>query len=700
MKKQSKTKSNKVIFLITAVILVIAVICGAVIPVLRNTQIQNHMYADGSKAENFNVEAFDVSFGDKSEFLFNSKNASFAVYSEGIQNLFFSHGKSAADSDNATFLNIRLRDKKGNSYTMNTASNSVAFNSFEVVEKKKNSISLEFDFFPDKESADVGIGNCSVYASIPLDISFENNNLRVSVDTRKVVLPKGFLLEKLSILPGLYSVEEGDNGVSYVVPDGCGAVIDVGAVTQKALTLNMGMYGEDVSFYDYSEGAVLPFFAIINSQGFGINTIINEGDALSQITCKKYKDGGGYLYNTFTVTACGVVNERFEFGEMYEGVISQSYTVDENEMDYNTIAAQLRDNLVARGYISSTLNGNYTDLPFFINVVGSSDGENQLTTYEDATEITALLKSRGVRNIALRFSGYNSKGLCSPAGDIRLSKELGSKEDFNTLCEEISEQGNGLYLDANILISDKASGKKVTIYGEESKFVGAKPAEFTLSKISSINNNISEAYTFISQYGIAGTCINDASNVLYTDLKGHTDRQSFMCNLKDNTNSLSACGNLMLDYPAIYLTRNADAVFTTPYEASCSNYSCVTSVPVLQMVLHGSVVYGSQPINVSNLSYEDSILKCIEYGCVPSFLFTHDETGISYNAYATQTAKMYSKAKQLLPVMNMRITSHERVTEGVYKITYDYSKVFYVNYNPSLVEINGIMISAKDFVAI
>ena len=35
----------------------------------------------------------------------------------------------------------------------------------------------------------------------------------------------------------------------------------------------------------------------------------------------------------------------------------------------------------------------------------------------------------------------------------------------------------------------------------------------------------------------------------------------------------------------------------------------------------------------------------------------------------------------MLPLMDMKITSHEQVVSGVYKITYDYSKVVYVNYN-------------------
>lgn len=698
MKKTSKT--NKIIISVTALVLTIAITCVAVIPFLKNKQTKNYMYADASEPKVFNAGDFDVTFGEQIKFLFNTKNGSFAVASGDLSNLFFSHSQGAADNDKATLLDIRLRDKKGNSYTMSSSSNSIAFNTFEVTENEKNSLSVNFSFFPDKESADSGVEKSNVYAVIPFRMSFENSKITVSVDTSKVVLPKGFFLEKVTILPGLFSVKEGEPSAKYIVPDGSGAVIDVSSVTEKPLALNLNVYGSDVAFSDYSEGALLPYFAMVNANGFGVNTIIEEGDALSQIVCKKHENGGGYLYNTFTVTACGIVNEQFKFGESYKGNLSQSYVIDDSEADYNSVAVQVRDSLIKRDFLSSTLNGNYTDLPFFIKVIGSSDGDKALTTFEGAAEITALLKSRGVRNIALRLSGYGENGLSS-VGNIKPSKELGGEDGLNVLCEEVSQQGNGLYLDVNIFASSSSSGKKVSIYDDESKFIGVKSSEFALSKTSAINKNISQAYNFISQYGIAGACVNDASGLLYTDIKGKADRQSLMYNAGNYISSLSACGNLMLDEPAVYLAKNAAAIFSTPHEASSNSFSCVTSVPVLQMVLHGSVVYGSQPINVSNMSYDDALLKCIEYGCVPSFMFTHsDDTGISYNSYATQTAKMYSRAKQLLPVMNMSITSHEKVTDGVYKITYDYSKVFYVNYNPSLVEVNGIMVSAKDFVVI
>lgn len=689
-----KLLKNKKIIAIMSVVLVVIIALAVVVPMLSAKEGKNYMYGNATLVKENAVNQYGVTLGQGVKFLFNSSDSSFAVASADNSTILYSHSKAAAESSLATVVDIRLRDKNGNSYSMDSAGNCLTEDACEIKSQDSNHFNVVYNMTP----AD----NKDVYAKVSVVFSLVQGALKVSVDTAEIELPKGFFVEKLSIMPGLFSTQAGDKNTFYIVPDGCGAQIDVGAVTEKPIALNMNVYGEDVALHKYSEGAVLPFFAIIKD-GFSVNTIIEEGDALSSITCKKAEQGGGYLYNTFTVTPCGVVNNKFVRGVSYEGVVSQTYMVKESEADYNSVAAQVRDVLSKNNYISASLNGKFTDLPFFINVVGTVTGKEQFTTFENAAEITALLKSRGVRDIALRYSGFSSVGLS--AGNKKAYKPspvLGGDAELKSMCKEIADQTNRVYFDANILTTDtKTKTNSVLLYDKTSRFVGYMPGEFSLEQTSKINNNISSAYSFAVDNESAGVCLNDGSSLLYSDLNGKKTRQELLKHLQANVGALSVSGSLMLDYPSVYLAKQADAIFSAPHSASCEGVNGVTAVPVLQIVLHGSVVYGSMPINVSNLSADDALLKCIEYGAVPSFLFTHSsETNISYSSYATQTAKLYSRAKKLWPVMNMKMTSHQKVTDGVYKITYDYSKTVYVNYNPSLVEVNGVMISAKDFIVI
>ncbi len=694
---KSFSLKNKKITIFVAVVLIAAVILGVVfLPNAVKADIKNYNYRQKTNPVSHND--FDISLGN-GMFGFDSKNSVFSV-SAASDNVFFnSHSEEAAEYDNAVIASIRLRDKKGNAYSLDTSSNSVPFNTFKLENKKSNSFSVNYGLFPDEKQAEKGESGASVFAYIQIDFSEANGVFTASVNTQNIKLPKGFILEKLSILPGLFSVPAGEEAY-FTVPDGCGAIINTAAVTEKPISLNLSVYGSDIAFNEYTDGAKLPFFAV-EKDGYLLNSIIENGDALSEIICKKQKNGGGYLYNTFTVTPCTTADGKFIKGASYEGVLSQSYTL-KKDGSYNDIALRIRDSLQKRGYLSDSLTGSTADLPFFINVIGSADGKNTLTSFESAAEITALLKSRGVRNISLRYSGYGKKGLKSDYKDINiLCDSLGGKAGFNTLTSKLSEQQNTLHSDVNILSSyDKKDGD-ILLYDEYSKLVGRVPDKFSFNCEGDINSAVAKAYKFATGYPSTGICLNDGSLYLSSDLKNKVSRQQVLYDIQNSVGAFGAIGGFMLSEPAVYLMKQAQSVFSTPVTASCSNEVGVETVPILQMVIHGGVIYGSGLINVTSFSSDDAFLKCIEYGGVPSFVFTHsNETSVSYSSYATQTSKLYSRAKKLLPVMNMKITSHEKVTDGVYKITYDYSKIVYVNYNPSVVEINGVMISAKDFIVI
>ncbi len=695
MKKSDKIK----IIIPVAAVLLVAVI--VVISVLNApVKVTNNNYTDGKTAVEFSDD-FNIYIGDGNARFYLNESKGAASFKYGNKAEFNANSQNAADSSLSNLLSVRLRDKKGNIYSLDTTANAVPYSSIKA-EKDGNLIKTDITLFPNEEEFKKGVENASIFAYLPLEFSYENSKFTVSLNIEKVSLPKGMYIETVSLLPGLFSAGIGESGSIYTIPDGSGATVDLYKVSENSFTHKMPVYGNDVAFYDYSQGALLPYFAYTKNNVL-INCVIDDGDAISEISLKKNALGGGYLYNTFTVTPCVMNEERLTVGDSYEGVLSQSYYLTEVENSYNEVAAQVRDSLVRKGYLSNSLNGIYNDFPFFIEVLGSADGKQILTTFENSAEITAFLKSRGVRNISLRLSGFNKNGLESTAeNNGNFMNSLGGKQGYEDLANALDEQGNTLWLDANLSANFKSNkADKLKIYDTESKLLGVVPEEFSVSGNEYVNKKISESYNLATSLSNTDICLNDMAQLLYSDIKGGFNRQEMLDNIKDKTVALSASGNLMLSYPAVYLMGEADSVFTLPEVSSIDGTEGVKSLPILQMVLHGSVVYGSSPLNVTNLSDEDALLRCIEYGAVPSFIFTYkDEGALSYSGFSAKTAEYYSKAKSLLPVMDMKITSHEEIADNVYKVTYDYSKIIYINYNPSAVKVDGIMISAKDFVVI
>ncbi len=702
MKKVSS--KIKILISLCSVVLVGVILAVLVLPAFSDSEVQNYSYV-AEKQSGMDETDFDVIIKDdnNAKFGINSKTAGVYLISPGGKVVFNSRSSEAAEHQLASVLNVRLRDKKGNSYTMNSTENSTFFGTFTVESKDGKSAEIVFDLFRDEKQSLKGINGADVFAHIPLELKCKDGGLRWSVNMAKVQIPEDFVIEKLSILPGLFSVGEGVEDAIYTIPDGCGAIMDLSAVTEKPITLNMGMYGSDVAFYEYDEGAVLPFFAIKKNNCL-VNAIVTAGDGLSELYCEKQSAGGGYFYNVFNITSCGMLDGKLCMGEPYEGEVSQTYYVTEDaNADYNLIALQIRENLIKRGYLPEKTSSKFIDYPFFVNVLGSEDGKSIATTFEDAAEISALLQSRGVRNVALRFSGSGKKGLASDSDEMqKFSSRLGGKDGYNDMSKKITESGNSAWLDINLYTERSGSkGIKTPVYDLSSKIAGFKVQKFSVNSTKQVNADISEAYKLIDDISTTDICLNDASFLLYTDLKNGLNRQQVLDNVKEKSGALSVGADLMLSYPAVYLMGEADAVFNIPETAESAVNEGVTQVPILQMVLHGSVIYGGSYMNATNLSSEDALLRVIEYGSAPSFLFTHDTaSNLNYSLYAADTAKLYYETKALLPVMDMKMTSHEKVVSGVYKITYDYSKVIYVNYNPSVVEVNGIMISAKDYVVI
>ena len=694
---EKKNNKLKIIIPVISVLLIVGIVCGIVLPhFFTRSIVQYNLCQEEQKSYSFGEDFKSYITTATGVLYVNEKTSAVAIADENGKVVFNSHSEASAKNKLAAVVSLTLRDKIGNIYIKNSSVNSVEYGKFEIEDKKKNSFVMSFSFADEKDG--------EITEVVPVTFSAVNGGIKVEIDTDKVILREGFCIEKISVLPGLFTENKAQKDCFYTIPDGCGAQVNLTGKIEKSYSQSFDVYGSDVTFSEYSQGATLPCFAMTKN-GVMVTTVIDDGDALSSVSVKRNKNSGGNLYNTFVVTPYGKVNDKLVKGVSYGGVISQIYYVSTTgKKNYNTVSSIVRDNLIEKGYLSSAMSDTFVDFPFFITAIGSETGKKNTvyTTFENGAEMIALLKSRGVRCTALRFAGAGEKGLNTGANDCdTLSNVLGGKKGYNALCDTATEKNSSVWCDVNLLVAPNKSGDfHIDFYDDLRAYLGKENVYSKMKSYNSAYSNISDAYEFISGVESGNVCVNDASYLLYTDVIGKVDRQSALSSLRGKIESLSVNNGLMLSKPAVYLMCRADSVFSVTQTATLEEYEGVTAVPLLQMVLHGSVCYGSEPVNLFENS-QDAVLKAVEYGATPSFVFTYDKSAVlDYGLYATQTAKYYSSVKRMLPLMDMTITSHEQVVSGVYKITYDYSKIVYVNYNPSVVEVNGILVSAKDFVVI
>ena len=394
----TKKRSKKVIICVSLICMLIiaGILCSVFVPkLLAHNAIQINLCRGEQKKCDFSDDYKAYVKTSSGVLYVNEKTSAVAIADKDGKVVFNSHSEDAAVNKLASVLSVTFRDAKGNSYIKNSSKNSAEFKKFEVTSKKKNTVTITFSFF----EKDTG----NVEEIIPVNFSEENDGIRVAIDLADVTLRDGFSIEKISILPGIFSENNPQKDCFYTIPDGCGIQMDLNEKVKKSYAQTLDVYGSDISFGEYSQGATLPCYAMTKN-GVMVTSFIDDGDAISSLYVKHNKKLGGNLYNTFVVTPYAKINEKLVKGPSYEGVISQIYYISTNgEKNYNTVSSIVRDNLIEKGYLPSVMSETFVDYPFFITAIGSENGKKNTayTTFENGSEIIALLKSRGVRSVAL-----------------------------------------------------------------------------------------------------------------------------------------------------------------------------------------------------------------------------------------------------------------------------------------------------------
>ena len=708
--KSARFSKKRIAFTVVAAIVVFSISFGllaAFMPVAEPSHTS--LEAKSQKGEARSSAYISVcTAADGSELLVNTKTTAVTLKSPSGEE-FNGFSNDAASAHLACVLKVRARDRSGNTFDLNSTDNSVAFGTYSYQSAdNKAPAHFVFDFYKDAKAAEKGpdFTSGNVFFRMTAYFTLENGCIKAYVDTSAADYANGLRIESIAILPGLTAIGVPVSGDGFIVPDGCGACVSVDGNYGEDLDLSLPVYGADVAYGEYGGAASLPFYAV-TKHGALLNVIADEGDAISEIVLKRSASGGGYVYGKFNIMPCAYLDGKLYEGARYSGIVAQRYVFSAGkDADYCSSASVVKDYLIQKGYMSEKSSVTVGDLPFFVSLVGSKTGElgDKLTTFDDAAEIIALLKSKGVRSIALRFVGGINGGIGQTGGNMNeLNSVLGGGKSYESLNTTAKNENSTVWLDMNIAVSGSKNPSmpfETDVYSVIHGALQMPSAESTLCSWSQINHNLSNAFNFTCDVPSGNYCLNDISFLLYSDNKAGINRQQALENIRDKVGSVAVNGKIMLAKPAAYLLSSASAIAEVPQTASCEGVQGVKTVPLLQMILHGRISYGCTPVNL--YGDEDlAVLKAVEYGASPSFLFTHaDCGGLEYGIHASQTAKYYTRIKQLMTLTDMTITSHEEIAAGVFKVIYDFNKVVYVNYNPAVVNVDGIFIDARDFVII
>ena len=535
---------------------------------------------------------------------------------------------------------------------------------------------------------------------------------------------KDDVLVKIGFLEHFGATVDAQEGDFLLVPDGSGALIDT--FSEEALEpVSVAVYGNDIGGASALE-AIAPAFGL-KSGSDAFAAIIENGDAVAQINAAKAHNSSAFnrVGACFVITPSQIDGDDEIFSEcVYSDTIEICYRfLSGADATYSGLAAACREQFIRNYTLSSSGLLSAEAMPIVINVIGQAkkDGifgfNKKLTSYSQAQDILNRIKSKGIDNVYLRYSGALSGGL--DAENIRSAKllsSLGGEKDFSALNDYAAGLNFNVFVDISLLSGSNAGNSAVgnltepkTTFDRETIFnktgFASETSKTYYTELSGLERTVLSALEKFTDFDSTGFCVTDAGERLYTDFTGGINRQTAASIINDEISPLATQNIVMVQKGNFYSLKNADIVCDIPMSCKHIKSEGYISIPFVQLILHGIVEFSGAPVNISNNSKQE-FLRCIEYGAIPSFVLTNNSLDkseeyskiFSTDNWLASIYNCYNQSSEVFAdLRDSRITDHFKVAEGVYCTEFESTTKVYVNYTNEPFTVGGITVEPLNF---
>jgi hypothetical protein len=583
--------------------------------------------------------------------------------------------------------------------------------------------------------------------SMTMEYRIEGDALVVTVPGAWILGHPQYPLTNFRFLSYFGAAPEGTDGY-MLVPDGQGALIRFDNGKLYSPSYITSVYGYDPSdppneFIGRPLPTRLPVFGIKQGDNAFV-AVIEEGASLSRILADV--SGRTSMYNTVgpefffrpyapveleSLQGNKDVNVYQQTG--YQGDYVLRYTfLTGDDADYVGMADVVRQRLMNE----RVERPQVTDYPLFVDIYGAIDtvkqfigipyrGVEPLTTFDQARELIADLRTRGAPELVVRYMGWLDGGVYHDAAPgAGIENRLGGRNDLQELA---SVTGAEVYFDLSltrVMINKLFDG--FTPFRETARFLDREPAFQRRYDMASFIPNLDDPGYFLLA---PGRLVSDATRVLQRADRFGASRLSFRYlgqtvhsdfrerNELDREEALAESlealrlaseqtDGVMLEGASGFALPYADAIVGVP-DSSSGHRLLDESIPFYQMVVRGSADYAGDPVNLGETSRR-AFLRTLESGASPRFaLIAEDNAAVidtdhSYlfsvgaDVWSGVALDWYRELSAALgPVAGEPIIDH--VIDGDLRvITYGSGRRIVVNYgNPF--EFEGEMIGEEDY---
>ena len=407
---------------------------------------------------------------------------------------------------------------------------------------------------------------------------------------------------------------------------------------------------------------------------------------------------------------------------------------------YSGMANYYREYLIKNGVLNEKLANK--EVPFFLDILGGANVPQNvlgvivedvvpMTTYDEAGDIVEELNEIGVGNIKMNYLGWFNGGYYHDVPEkVKNVSELGSKDDFKELGEQLAEDGGKLfgnvafnevcYTSKDYILSQEAAkyyNGKVVLLGNVNPYTLKRSTNalyeesmYTVLSPRYLNHYVESFIEGYKKFETQGIALRDLGTVLSADKKRAAliNRQDALDITKAAFETLSKENELLVHggnaYSFGYATEIVDAPITG------SDFMLVDEmVPFYGMVIHGYINYAGDELNLAqSIEREELLLDLIENGACLRYVLSYENSdkikysgvnnmySVEYKLYMDEIETFNKEISAALKdVVNAPIVKHEILDNDVRKVTYENGVVIYINRGSEDASVDGITVPAK-----
>lgn len=390
---------------------------------------------------------------------------------------------------------------------------------------------------------------------------------------------------------------------------------------------------------------------------------------------------------------------------------------------YSGMAVAYRSYLLDNGLIQRRDNSYKTRLDF----LGTEREEFLISTravvmtdVDQVRKIFEELQAAGVDTVLSIYKGWQKGGMYQlPVSRYKADGKIGGTGALTNLIQDSAEAGYDVYLYNDALLANPEESnttfnivKKVNKRRLEIKTRAYVYDTFNYLLPTRSDYNLDKFIKSYTSKGVKNLAVAGISNNLfsYSYSGSYYDRIYTADTYQSSIADISQQTSLILEKPFVYLWNYTEAMVDMPLGTSDFMYED-EEVPFFSIVLKGIVPMYSEYVNFE-ANKQEFRLQMIEAGVYPSFYLTHEDSAdLIYTNSADLYSTQYSTYKDTIIEYDAdfrkvaaltgdaMIAGHEKLAEGVSRVTYDNGVVIYVNYNQDAVTVDGVTIDGLSYKA-